>query len=276
MRLANGGHPYEMAIVGRRGVDFVVVGLGLGALALLGGVCLFGWAGRWERDANRATTRQDAVHFSAMATWRRDAGQALLGAGSAILLATIGALAGSLTDQTGAFLVTTTATVAALGLLLWAYLYRSRHPIPPRAARLSGTETTPVAPADTPERVARPSAPATMIGPALPASMVHMDASTSSAAVEPTSAPPPLLDAVTASDHDHAPDQAEDVGEPGTGTGPAAEQAPAADVENAAPNADASTDSEPASHDAGPARGLADLVAYSTGPTTPRIPPDDE
>jgi hypothetical protein len=114
-------------------VDFVVVGLGLGTLAILAGVLTLVWvAGRWERAAARATTPEDAAHDRTVAAGRRGAGQALIGAGVAVLIATIGALAGSLDDQTGAFFVTTTATVAALGLLVWAFLYRTRNPLPPR------------------------------------------------------------------------------------------------------------------------------------------------
>jgi hypothetical protein len=49
-----------------------------------------------------------------------------------MLLATVAALGGSLDDRTGAFLVTTTATVAAVGILLMGYLQRTRNPVPPR------------------------------------------------------------------------------------------------------------------------------------------------
>jgi hypothetical protein len=123
-------------------VDFVVVGLGLGTLAILAGVLLLGWmAGRWERSAARATTPEDAAHDRAMAAGRRGAGQAFVGAGVAVLIATIGALAGSLDDQTGAFFVTTTATVAALGLLVWAHLFRTRNPLPPRRRVRTVAET---------------------------------------------------------------------------------------------------------------------------------------
>jgi hypothetical protein len=114
-------------------VDFVVVGLGLGALGILIGVLLAGWlAARWERAAARAEAPDDCAYALAMAVWRRDAGQSFLSAGSAVLIATIGALAGSLDDRTGAYFVTTAVTVAALGLLLWGYLYRVRNPAPRR------------------------------------------------------------------------------------------------------------------------------------------------
>lgn len=114
-------------------VDFVVVGLGLGTLAILTGVLLFSWAaGRWEREAKQAMLPAEVSYDRAMAASRRGAGQAFIGAGVAVLIATVGALAGSLDDQTGAFLVTTAATVAGCGLLVWAYLHRSRNPLPQR------------------------------------------------------------------------------------------------------------------------------------------------
>jgi hypothetical protein len=81
-------------------------------------------------------------------------GQAFLYSGGGMLLATVAALAGSLDDRTGAFLVTTTATVAAVGILLTGYLQRARNPVPPRRrtrsapAASASLVTTP--PVDTP------------------------------------------------------------------------------------------------------------------------------
>jgi hypothetical protein len=125
-------------------LDFVVVGLTLGALAVLAGVVLLGWeSGRWQRSATRADSSAEAARFLAIAADRRSTGEALLYAGAAVILATVGALAGSLDDRTGAFFVVTTVTVAAAGILLRAYLHRSRHPIPA-----------------TPRRVPRPVPPA--------------------------------------------------------------------------------------------------------------------
>lgn len=120
-------------------MDFVVVGLTLGALAVLAGVVLLGWeTSRWQRSATRADSSATAARFLAIAADRRSTGEALLYAGAAIILATVGALAGSLDDRTGAFFVVTTVTVAAAGILLRAYLHRARHPIPvtpPRVPR---------------------------------------------------------------------------------------------------------------------------------------------
>jgi hypothetical protein len=123
-------------------VDFVVVGFGLGALGVLLGVILRGWlAGRCERAAARADDPAVAAYERANAAECRDAGQAFLAAGGAVILATVGGLAGALNDRSGALLVTTTATVAALGIIFWGYFYRSRHPLPPRPRRQSASAT---------------------------------------------------------------------------------------------------------------------------------------
>ena len=117
-------------------MDFVVVGFGLGALGLLLGVVMLGWlAPRSRRAAARASSRDDAVRWQAIAAEHHATGQALLYSGGTILLATLAALASSLDDRTGALLVTTTATVAAIGILLAGYLQRARNPVPPRRAR---------------------------------------------------------------------------------------------------------------------------------------------
>jgi hypothetical protein len=114
-------------------VDFVVVGFGLGALGILLGVVMLGWlAPRSHRAATRVTSPDDAARCRAIAAEHRGTGQALLYSGGAMLLATVAGLVGSLDDRTGALLVTTTATVAAVGILLGGYLQRVRNPMPPR------------------------------------------------------------------------------------------------------------------------------------------------
>jgi hypothetical protein len=114
-------------------VDFVVVGFGLGALGILLGVVMLGWlAPRSQRAATRVSSPDDAARCRANAAEHRGTGQALLYAGGAMLLATVAGLVGSLDDRTGALLVTTTATVAAVGILLAGYLQRVRNPTPPR------------------------------------------------------------------------------------------------------------------------------------------------
>lgn len=124
-------------------VDFVVVGFGIGALGVLLGVLLRGWlTGRGEQAALRAADPAVAAYERANAAECRGAGQAFLAAGAAVVLATVGGLAGGLDDRSGALLVTTTATVAALGIIVWGYLYRSRHPMPPRPRRPAPVATS--------------------------------------------------------------------------------------------------------------------------------------
>ena len=114
-------------------MDFVVVGLGLGALSVLLGVVMLGWvAPRARRAAARTASPDDAARDLAIAAEQRGTGHAFLYAGAALLLATTGGLAGALDDRTGALLVTTTATVGAIGILLGGYLHRARNPVPRR------------------------------------------------------------------------------------------------------------------------------------------------
>jgi hypothetical protein len=141
-------------------VDFVVVGFGLGALGVLLGVVMLGWlASRWQRAAARASSADDAARCRAVAAEHRGTGQSLLYAGGAMLLVTVAGLLGSLDDRTGALLVTTTATVAAVGILLAAYLQRARNPVPPRRRTRSAPVATPslvtaATPIDTPSFLA--------------------------------------------------------------------------------------------------------------------------
>jgi hypothetical protein len=134
-------------------VDFVVVGFGLGALGVLLGVVMLGWLEpRSRHAAARVSSPDDAARHRALAAERHGTGQAFLYAGGAMLLATVAGLVGSLDDRTGAFLVTTTATVAAVGILLVGYLQRVRNPMPARrrtrsapVARASMTAAPPLA-----------------------------------------------------------------------------------------------------------------------------------
>lgn len=123
-------------------MDFVVVGFGLGALGVLLGVVMLGWLEpRSRRAAALVSSPDDATRHRALAAERHGTGQAFLYAGGALLLATVAGLVGSLDDRTGAFLVTTTATVGAIGILFVGYLQRVRNPVPARRR----TRSTPVA-----------------------------------------------------------------------------------------------------------------------------------
>jgi hypothetical protein len=141
-------------------VDFVVVGFGLGALGVLLGVVMLGWlAPRSQRAATRVSVPDDAARHRALAAERHGTGRAFLYAGGAMLLTTVAGLVGSLDDRTGAFLVTTTATVAAIGILLVGHLQRTRNPMPARrrsrsAAVASASIVTAPPPADTPSLLA--------------------------------------------------------------------------------------------------------------------------
>ena len=123
-------------------MDFVVVGFGLGALGVLLGVVMLGWlAPRAQRAAGRSSYLDDAAHDLAIAAEHRRLGQAFLYAGAAMLLATIAGLAGALDDRTGALLVATTATVAAVGIVLGGYLHHARNPAPRRRGPSPARET---------------------------------------------------------------------------------------------------------------------------------------
>ena len=141
-------------------MDFVVVGFGLGALGVLLGVVMLAWlAPRSQQAAARVSSPDDAARQRALAAERNGTGQAFLYAGGTMLLATVAGLVGSLDDRTGALLVTTTATVAAIGILLMGYLQRIRNPMPARrrtgSARAASTSiVTASPPADTPSFLA--------------------------------------------------------------------------------------------------------------------------
>ena len=141
-------------------MDFVVVGFGLGALGVLLGVVMLGWlAPRSQHAAARVDSPDDAARHRALAVERHGTGQAFLYAGGALLLVTVAGLVSSLDDRTGAFLVTTTATVAAIGIILAGYLQRTRNPMPVRrrtrsAPMTSASFVTAPPPADTPSFLA--------------------------------------------------------------------------------------------------------------------------
>ncbi len=126
-------------------VDFVVVGLGLGALGVLLGVVMLAWLAPRAQRAARTAAADDAAYEQAVAAKHQGTGQAFIYAGAAILLATTGGLAGALDDRTGALLISTTATVAAISILLAGYLHRARNPMPRRRGPVPGAESALVA-----------------------------------------------------------------------------------------------------------------------------------
>lgn len=117
-------------------MDFVVVGLGVGALAILLGLTSREAGSRWwplRRDQPVSATER--ARRLAIGRAGRAGGLVLCLAGGAIVVATIIALGLSLSDQAGAILVMATISAAVLGGVAWASLYVARyHPRPlPRA-----------------------------------------------------------------------------------------------------------------------------------------------
>lgn len=123
-------------------MDFVVIGLGLSALALLTGLtllCLV--APRWFRKAG-VPHPGDAAYARAQAGERRALGQGFLCVGAILLLATLGGISANLTDKAGAYLIASITTVAMLGLYGWDLLYRRQHPVPRRRRPARTQKTT--------------------------------------------------------------------------------------------------------------------------------------
>jgi hypothetical protein len=142
-------------------VDFVVIGLGLSALALLTALTLLCMvAPRWSRKSH-AVQPADAAYARALGGERHALGQGFLCVGAVLLLATLGGISAGLADKAGAYLIAAITTVAALGLFGWDLLYRRQHPVP-RRRRVAPTKTqTAAAEASTPlPGVSQPVSPA--------------------------------------------------------------------------------------------------------------------
>ena len=123
-------------------MDFVVIGLGLSALALLAGLALLCLVSpSWFRKAGPAKP-DDAAYARAMAGQRHALGQGFLCVGAVLLLTTLGGISGGLADKTGAYLIAAMTTVALLGLVGWDLLYRRQHPVP-RRRRVAAVKTSP-------------------------------------------------------------------------------------------------------------------------------------
>lgn len=129
-------------------MDFVVVGLGVGALAILLGLMSREAGSRWwplRRDQPLAPAEQ--ARRLAIGRAGRAGGLVLCLAGGAIIIATLIALGLNLSDQAGAILVMATISVTVFAGVAWAALYVARYhprplPRPPgrRAASPSWTD----------------------------------------------------------------------------------------------------------------------------------------
>ncbi|MFN8590198.1 MAG: hypothetical protein U0031_01970 [Thermomicrobiales bacterium] len=110
-------------------MDFVVVGLILGAVAILAGVALLGWAApRAIRAGARAKSPREAARADATAAAMRSGGGLMLIAGGLVFLVTFGALVGAADDRIGALAIASTATVLALAILVWGFQNRNSIP----------------------------------------------------------------------------------------------------------------------------------------------------
>jgi len=164
-------------------VDFVVVGFGLGALAVLLGLALRDrgpWF--WRVSPWRELASPLLVQRVAWGRGCRAGGLVLALAGGAVLLVTVVALLAGADDRPGLLLVAGTITLAAAGVLAWLLAYlRFAHPdlwSPRRPA------PTPVAAsAFSPEPVA-PSPAQTVERPWLPAAPSHVDATSADAQLD--------------------------------------------------------------------------------------------
>lgn len=141
-------------------MDFVVIGLGLSALAMLTGLtllCLV--APRWFRKAG-VVQPGDVAYARAHARERHALGQGFLCVGAILLLSTLGGISAGLADKAGAYLIATMTTITLLGLAGWDILYRKQHPIPVRRRTTSTRESQSDQPATAPNPVTLPTTPA--------------------------------------------------------------------------------------------------------------------
>jgi len=115
-------------------VDFVVVGLGLGAIGVLLGLALRDLAPRaWPVRSARELGRAEVARRVAWARPLRAAGRVLALAGLLLWVVTLAALAGGANDRAGAILVMAALTLLIAAALAWGALYARRyHPRPAR------------------------------------------------------------------------------------------------------------------------------------------------
>jgi hypothetical protein len=113
-------------------VDFVVVGLGVGALAiLLGLTSREAGPRRWPLRRDQPLAPAEQARRLAIGRAGRAGGLVLCLAGGAIVVATIIALGLNLSDQAGAILVMVTISVTVFAGVAWGALYVARyHPRP--------------------------------------------------------------------------------------------------------------------------------------------------
>ncbi len=143
-RAVGGERRGSPAALGGRTVDFVVVGLGLGAVGVLLGLVLWDIAPRrWQVPAAPSLPATELARRIAWARALRTGGRLVALGGFALWVATLLALATAASDRGGALVVVTSVTLLTAGGLVWVAAYARRyHPRP----RRSGARRTPSAP----------------------------------------------------------------------------------------------------------------------------------
>jgi len=161
-------------------VDFVVVGFGLGALAVLLGFALRDVGARWSRVRDGTVLPAGALaRRVARGRACRAGGRALAVGGGAACGATLVALLAGVGDRTGATLVLAVLLLAFAALLVWSFAYAHRyHPRPRRrrvpvsataqgtAATGRATEPVAMAPSDLPATAPVPAVEPLPVSPA--------------------------------------------------------------------------------------------------------------
>jgi len=117
-----------------RGVDFVVVGLGLGAVGVLVGLALRDLAPLRSRvRADRVMVATDVARRVAFGRGARAVGRVIVLCGAALWLATLLALTLGVSDRAGAVAVMVTLAIALLAAVAWMFMYAQRYH--PRTSR---------------------------------------------------------------------------------------------------------------------------------------------
>ena len=125
----------DHGIDGRHGVDFVVVGFGVGALGvLLGLLARDAGSWHWPRPAAGDASTASIARRIAAGRASRAGGRVLALGGAVTCLATLLALLLRLSDRAGALLVLAALVLATAGAIVWAAVYSHRyHPRPLKA-----------------------------------------------------------------------------------------------------------------------------------------------
>ena len=147
-------------------MDFVVVGLGLGAIGILLGLLLRDAPG-WRAALAPGPAADGAPPVAD--TFARGLGTFLLVCGAALTVLTFLGLGTGLSDERGTLLVAGTVTIALLGLVAWLVQHLRHRPSARPAAAAASDAVATAAPAGSP-----PLGTAAVLGAALAAGATEM------------------------------------------------------------------------------------------------------